>query len=91
MSLFGKVLLNSIDSKLETSIPVAKKPTLFKSRDPSAKKIYYVSKLGLRHPIDSFDTFQQYNFNLNSVLKIHPELVDMLETGAGVNLTFLPG
>ena len=90
MTLFGKILLNSISIDLAAAIPVSKMPTLFISKAPSSKKIYFLSKYGLRHPIDTFDTFQQYNFNLHQVLKVPPELVDMLPIGTAINSTYLP-
>ncbi len=90
MTLFGKVLLNSINSELAVTMPVPKVPTLFISKAPNSKTIYYVSKMGLRHPIDTFETFQQNNFNLHQVLKVPPELIDMLPIGDAVNSTYLP-
>jgi hypothetical protein len=89
MTLFGKILLNSVDTKLLDLIPSAKVPTLFMSNALNSQKVYLYKK-GLRHPIDTLETFNHYNFNFEKVLKVPPELVDMLEIGDIVNSTYIP-
>ncbi len=88
MTLFGKILLHAIDASLLNTIPTSNIPTLFKSTGSST--IFVYTPKGLRNPIDSYETFIQYKFNLKNVLDMPPEIVDMLEVGETVNSTYIP-
>ncbi len=85
MSIFSYVLSSSLQIALPPDSAAAKRPMVVLSSAAGAKTIFYLSKIGHKHPIDSFETFTALGLVMRQVMKIHAELIDMLPTGRTIS------